>query len=59
MAKMGKEQALPATRSLVRELGETLDVGTTVLQKACNNMDLVALNQLHDLLKEVAEQFRA
>ena len=57
MAKMGQEQAVPATREIVRRVSDALDFeGTTVLQKELANFNNVAVNQLHDLLQTVAEE---
>lgn len=56
MAKMGQEDAVPATRKLLTRVSEALDVPVTVLMKESARFNNVALNQLHDVLEKVAEE---
>ncbi len=56
MGNLGNEDAIPATRKVLRRVSEAVDVPVTVLSKEAAHFNNSALNQLNNLLEAVASE---
>ena len=56
MAKLDKDEAVRANRILLREIDP--DNRYTIWEKEMQHMNVSVLNQIHDFLESIADQFR-